>query len=448
MRVPEVMREFASILAAKGFQCWLVGGAVRDMILGKESDDFDVATDARPEEVMGIFRSVIPTGIKHGTVTVRFKGIEVETTTFRTEEGYSDGRHPDTVEYAKDISEDLSRRDFTMNAMALDCSSGELRDPFGGTSDIASRSIRAVGDPRERFSEDGLRPLRAVRFASVLGFSIQDETLVAIPPSLGKTALVSSERVRDELSKILEGPFPLRGLELLRDTGLLGLILPELDLLRDIEQSPPHAFNALDHSFLACAGSPPRLTMRWAALLHDSGKAEARTVSDEGIVRFIGHEAASARIARIVLMRLKYPLALVDRVVSLVALHMAKYEDSWTDAAVRRLIARAGKDMIDDLLLVLEADEYGLRGESKPDSAIPRLRERITALRLADAVFSLKELAIGGDDLLSLGFKPGKRLGTALAELLDAVLEDPGLNEKERLISISRKILERDGQGG
>ncbi len=447
MRVPAIMKEFASVFSAKGRQCWLVGGAIRDMLLGKPSEDFDAATDAPPEEVMGMFRSVIPTGIKHGTVTVRFKGHEIETTTFRTEAGYADGRHPDSVAYAADIREDLSRRDFTMNAIALDCASGRLLDPFGGEADIRSRVVRAVGDPDLRFGEDGLRVYRAVRFSSVLGFELEPATLAAIPRVLDKAAAVSAERVRDELGKILAGKDPYRGLSLLDSTGLLARAIPELSALRKIEQSPPHAFDALEHSFRACALASPRPAVRWGALLHDLGKAECRTAEADGTVRFIGHERVSARMAREILLRLKHPVAFADRVSFIISHHMTRYDESWTDAALRRLVSRVGKDVLPDLLDLLDADEAGLKGAPRPESAVPRLRERLDEVLASDSAFSLKDLALGGDDLIALGLPPGKRIGMALGELMEAVLDDPALNERERLMEIAKMIVERDSRG-
>ncbi|MDR1617948.1 MAG: polynucleotide adenylyltransferase, partial [Treponema sp.] len=251
-----LLKEVAALFTAEGRELYLVGGAVRDLLRGEKPADWDLATDALPEEVIALFRrrryTVIPTGIKHGTVTVRYRGHSLEITTFRTESEYRDGRRPEKVEFAPAIGEDLSRRDFTMNAAALKLPGGGLVDPFGGAGDIAGRLIRCVGNPAERFAEDGLRPLRALRFAAQLGFDIEEATLQAIPGALPVTAKVSAERVRDELDKILLSPRPSAALRPMETTGLLALLLPELADCRGVEQKGFHRFDVLDHSLLAC----------------------------------------------------------------------------------------------------------------------------------------------------------------------------------------------------
>ncbi|MDR2110763.1 MAG: polynucleotide adenylyltransferase, partial [Spirochaetaceae bacterium] len=247
-----ILKELAAVFRDRGKQVYLVGGAVRDMLRGKPPKDWYLATDALPEEVIAMFRggkrrcSVIPTGIKHGTVTLRYQGRFIEVTTFRTESGYSDGRRPDQVRYAASIGEDLSRRDFTMNAAALELPSGRLTDPFDGAVDIGRRLIRCVGNPGERFAEDGLRPLRAVRFASQLGFTLEEATLAAISPALGTTAKVAPERLRDELDKIIDSGNSRTAFSLMEQTGLLKLLIPELASCRGIEQKGFHRFDVLD----------------------------------------------------------------------------------------------------------------------------------------------------------------------------------------------------------
>ncbi len=413
------------------------------MVMGKMAQDYDIASEAKPEDVIRLFRSVIPTGIKHGTVTVRFKGQSIEVTTFRTDADYQDGRHPTSVSFSTDIRQDLMRRDFSMNALALNCSTGELLDLHGGQIDIQAKLIRAIGDPRERFSEDGLRPLRAIRFASVLGFSIEEKTFAAISECLDKVAKVSMERVRDEFSKILLGPQPGLGLSLLQASGILGLILPELSQLSAIEQSPPHHFNALEHSFHACAGSQPHLELRLAALFHDLGKKDCRLIREDGSVAFHGHEKRSAEVSGALLRRLKYPNAVIEKVCHLVLHHMTRYDDSWSDAAVRRFISRVGPQALADLLDLLEADEYGLEGRSLAGSGLWKFRERIAKLLATDSALSIKDLAINGDDLAAIGLARGRQMGLILKELLEAVLEDPTLNTKEKLAEIAVKLGEK-----
>lgn len=445
LRVPQVLREFSKPFAASGLQCYLVGGAVRDMALGKEPQDYDVATDARPEDVMRLFRSVIPTGIKHGTVTVRFMGYSIEVTTFRTEADYDDARHPTTVAYSAELSEDLKRRDFTINALALDCATGALRDEHGGREDLKAGLIRAIGDPTERFAEDGLRPLRAIRFGAQLGFRIDERTFEAIRGTHERTMMVSAERIRDELCKMLLSPRPMEAMRNLEASGLLALILPELAALRGLEQSPPHSFDALDHSFHACQGSPARLELRLAALLHDLGKLDARMEKPDGTIAFHGHERVSEEKARAIMLRLKFPNSTIDSVCLLVRHHMTRYEEGWTDASVRRFIARVGEERYPDLLYLLEADDYGLSGRPAGSDRMDLFRKRIDAVLEHDHALSLKDLSVKGRDLEAIGIKPGKTMGAILSQLLEAVLEDPELNNREKLLAIAAKLKESLG---
>lgn len=440
--VPPILSEFSRAFRAAGRKCFLVGGAVRDMVLGAEPQDFDVATDARPEETTRLFRSVIPTGIKHGTVTVRFKGHSIEVTTFRTEADYDDARHPRTVAFSDDISEDLRRRDFTMNALALDCVTGELVDQHDGRGDLERKLVRAIGDPRERFEEDGLRPLRAIRFSAQLGFRVEEATFAAISPAIPRTRMVSAERVRDELCKMLLSPRPLQAMLLLEASGLLAALIPELADLRRIRQSPPHRFDAFEHSLHACQAAPLRLVPRIAALFHDLGKADSLSERPDGTLHFIGHEKSSEAKARAILTRLKFPNAVIDSVSRLVLNHMTRYDQGWTDGAVRRFISRIGEEHYPDLLDLLEADEYGLEGKQPASDRMRLFRKRIDAVLAADHAFGLKDLAIGGRELAQLGIPRGKRMGIILNGLLEAVLDDPALNDRERLLVIAARMNE------
>ena len=364
----------------------LVGGAVRDMLRGAKPKDWDLATDAPPGEVAEIFggarpkAKVIPTGIKHGTVTVLYKGRGIEVTTYRTESGYGDGRRPDRVDYAATIEEDLSRRDFTMNAVALRLVPGGIRgkkvDPFGGEADVRAGVIRCVGDPAERFAEDGLRPLRAARFAAQLGFRPEARTLEAMAGALASSAKVSAERVRDEIEKILASPRPSDGFRLMEETGLLGLFLPELAACRGIEQKGFHRFDVLDHSLLACdyaaeKGHPP--PSRLAALLHDCGKAVTQGIDEAGVRTFHRHEEASEKIARAVLGRLRFANALADSVCVLVREHMFHYKDEWGDAAVRRFVVRVGRGNLPGLYRLRMADAFATAGCPPPRASFCRL---------------------------------------------------------------------------
>ncbi len=442
---PRELYEFARVLADAGKSCFLVGGAVRDYLLGREVSDFDVATDARPEEVIKAYKRVIPTGIKHGTVTVLFKGMEIEVTTFRTESSYADGRHPDSVEYASTIGEDLSRRDFTMNAMAFDLGARDLLDPHGGREDLARRLVRAVGDPLERFREDGLRPLRAIRFASQLGFKIEGGTLAAIGPSIVRFRLVSAERVREELQKTLLSPVPSLGLRLLEETGLLAAISPELIGCRGVEQRGMHVFDVLDHLYASVDASPPELVLRLAALLHDIGKPAAKKEKEGEDPTFYRHEEYSARDAEALLKRLRFPNAVTDEVVHLVRLHMFAYDDSWGDPAVRRFLARVGPDSLDRLFALRVADGTGIIGRPVDPRGLDPLRERIAAVLAAKEAFGIADLAVKGGDLSSIGIPPGPKMGMMLKELLETVMDDPALNERGRLLEIAGKLKPKYG---
>jgi len=451
MRIPRVVREFAAPFRESGFQCYLVGGAVRDTLMGRAHTDFDIATDALPEQVFSLFRRVIPTGIKHGTVTVLFKEITFEVTTFRTETGYSDGRRPDSVAFAPTILDDLSRRDFTINAMAYDLRKDEIIDPHAGRRDLAARVIRAIGDPAERFREDGLRPLRACRIASQLSFTVDEATKAAIPGALDILAKVSAERVRDEVLKTLESPLPSAGFFLMRDTGILRVILPELLEGVGVEQGSLHCYDVFTHSLYACDAAPrSSLTLRLAALLHDIGKPRTRAVGPEGRPTFYSHEKASALMTEEILTRLKLPLAVVRDVSHLVAHHMFNYQEEWSDAAVRRLIARVGEQKIDDIMALRRADQIGMCRENA--SAFPQglsdFASRVHTVMENARAFTVRQLAVDGHDLMErLAIPPGPTVGVILNELLQAVLEDPALNEKERLLEIAGR-LNRDRLGG
>lgn len=444
LRIHPFIHEIAKIFDKNGKQVYLVGGAVRDLILGKQVKDWDIATDARPEEVIKLFRRVIPTGIKHGTVTIRYKGLSVETTTFRTESVYSDSRRPDSIAYARTIEEDLSRRDFTMNAIAVRIQDGSIIDPYKGQKDIECKLIRCVGVPEERFMEDGLRLVRGIRFSAQLGFSIESGTLAAIPGALDSCAKVAVERIRVELDKILESPRPSEAFLLMEKTGLLKLLIPELLACRGVEQKGFHRFDVLDHLLRACDAAPAdRLTVRLAALLHDIGKPEVQKKDEKGIWTFYRHEVVSARIAHGILKRLRYPGVVIADVVHLIEIHMFHYEDTWTDAAVRRFIVRVGEACLPDVYALRWADATATTGMEAPAGLNQALADRVQAILDAGRALSLKDLAINGEDLAEIGVPRGKRMGILLNELLESVLDDPELNTKERLLEIGRKLNER-----
>ena len=454
VKIPAILNKMNEIFESNGFEAYLVGGAVRDMLMKKEPHDWDVTTNAKPEQVIAIFRKVIPTGIAHGTVTVHFMGKEIEVTTFRTESDYSDGRHPDKIEFTGKIEEDLSRRDFTMNAIAASLKDGKIKDPFCGNRDILAKCIRTVGNPLERFSEDGLRPVRAVRFASQLGFKIEEKTMEALgnPEVLRKTASISTERFRDELMKLMTAEKPSEGLKLMESCGILKIFMPELLDGRNCIQSDDrgyHIFDVLDHNLYACDGAPKeKPLLRFAALLHDSGKPASRTEKNESgimIVNFYNHEVYSEKIAEKIMTRLKFSNAQIEYVCHLIKQHMFHYEPVWSDSAVRRFLVKAGSEYIEDLFDLRLADMYGKYNENVRihDSAacesLLEFKERIEQQKNANSALSLKDLAVNGKDLISIGIPAGKQLGMILNELFEAVLEDPAQNSREKLLEIAEK---------
>ena len=458
IKIPDILKKMNKIFAQHGYKAYLVGGAVRDMLMGKEPHDWDVTTDATPEQVMSIFRKVIPTGIAHGTVTVHFMKNEIEVTTFRTESDYSDGRHPDKVEYTGNIEEDLSRRDFTINAIASYLGDGTITDPFHGRDDIKRKVIRTVGNPLERFSEDGLRPVRAVRFSAQLGFEIERETLKAIsePEILKKTSGISLERFRDELLKLMKAEKPSAGLKLMEESGILDIFIPEFKKCRGCIQGDfrgYHQFDVLDHLFYACDGAPAsKQNVRLAALFHDIGKPDVKRVipTPQGDqFTFYNHEAKSQQITKEILFRLKFSNAEIANICHLVVNHMFNYTQDWTDAAVRRFLAKIQAENLEDLYDLRLADIYGMnnapvRGQdSRTIALLNELKDRISKETEKNSVLSLKQLAVNGKDLMKNGISAGKDLGFVLNQLLETVLEDPSQNEKEQLIKIALNIYKK-----
>ncbi len=334
-------REVCIKLQAAGHEAFVVGGAVRDLIRDLHPDDYDLATSATPEEVQQLFPRVIPTGIDHGTVTVLHRRKTLEVTTFRTESGYSDARHPDFVEFVATIEADLARRDFTINGMALDPVSERFLDPFGGEADLESGTVRAIGNPDKRFAEDALRLLRAIRFATQLGFIIEIGTWDALVRIAGSLRLVSHERMRDEINKILASQQPSVGFRLMSDSGLLRIVLPELAAGVDVEQRGDHRFDVFEHSVRTCDDAPrENLTVRLAALLHDIAKPAALTVDADGCRTFHGHDEQSAIQAESLLRRLRYPNVINNQVTHLIRQHMFHYTPEWRIMANRQTYYR------------------------------------------------------------------------------------------------------------
>lgn len=431
---------FARRFREADHQLYLVGGAVRNLLLGKPPVDFDFATDATPEEVQKLFKRVLPTGIDHGTVTVLFKGAQYEVTTFRTETGYSDGRHPDEVRFADTIEEDLSRRDFTVNGIALELPSEAVVDPFNGREDLRRRIIRAIGEPRERFAEDGLRLLRAVRFAAQLDFTIEEPTFAAIRQESHRLAPIARERVRDELEKSLVSDHPAKALRLLRDAGLLKETVPELAECPGSSAGSDASYDLYEHLARVTEFVPPRLELRLAALFHDVAKAWTLALSEDGRIAFPGHDRLSAETAEQRLTELRFPNRVVERVTHLVRHHMFGYSSEYGDPAIRRLLARHGRERLEELIILRRADVAGKRGKPLPLPLMDELQDRISRIVAEASALSRKELAVNGKDLMDLGIPKGPAIGRVLDLLLQTVLDDPEMNTKEQLLPLAKNL--------
>jgi len=420
-------------LKDKGFKCFLVGGSVRDILLDRIPEEWDLTTDAPPEIVSRSFHKVVPTGIEFGTVTVLVEDGTFEVTTFRKDEKYTDGRHPSQVKYSKNLEEDLSRRDFTVNAMAYDPTTDEFIDKFGGQKDLSAKLIRTVGQPLDRFSEDGLRSVRACRFAAQLAFEIEKQTFEAISKTLHITKKVALERVHDELVKMLSAPKPSLGLEYMRRSGLLKLFIPELELGVGVEQPAQfHKWDVYYHSLYSCDAAPAdNLPVRLAALLHDIAKPLCKKEDT-----FYGHDQKGREMAEDILRRLRFSNEHIEKVGLLIANHMFNYESSWSDAAVRRFVRRVGPNNIPDLFALRSADTKAM--EREIDSAyLSELQRRIDKILAEENALHIKDLKVNGADVMKqLDIPPGPRVGKVLEGLLEKVLDDPSLNEREKLLGL------------
>jgi tRNA nucleotidyltransferase (CCA-adding enzyme) len=442
--VPSDVRDVAARLGEGGHRSWIVGGCVRDALLGRTIGDWDVATSARPEQVLKLFRKAIPTGIEHGTITVVTRSRHVEVTTLRGETTYSDGRRPDSVHYVDDIAADLARRDFTINAIAVDTHSGALVDPFGGQADLAARVLRAVGRAEERFAEDGLRCLRAARFVATLDVTLDPATERGIASALGTYAKVSAERVRDEWMKTMKARAPSRAFEVMRTSGMLGITCPELVESYGCTQNKHHAFDVWGHAMACLDAAPAAPVLRVAALLHDVGKPRTRAFSDKtNDYTFYDHERVGAEIADPVLKRLRFSNDERARIVALVRHHLVCWEPSWSDAAVRRWVKRVSPELLEDLYALCLADAEGKGFDAQPErTRIAGLRAHVERIMAESHAFTTRDLAIDGRALMSeLDRGPGPWLGKVLEGLLDRVLDDPSLNERSRLVQVARELV-------
>ena len=432
LSLPNFVSALMDRLETAGFPTYAVGGCVRDMWLGLTPQDYDLCTAALPEQTEAVFvdYDLVLAGKKHGTVGVITPDGVVEITTFRTEGAYVDNRHPDWVKFVPDIREDLARRDFTVNAMAWSPSRG-FADPFGGQADLRAGILRAVGDPATRFQEDSLRILRGVRFAVRFNLQPETATLHAMKSLAPLMENLARERVFDELCKLL----PLVNAQNLQTFGsILASVIPELQPMIGFDQhSPHHAYDLFTHTAYVVEHTPPQLSLRWAALLHDTGKVPTFTQDANGRGHFYGHAKESAAFADQILRRLKAPTALREEVVTLIELHMTKLEPE--KKVLRRWLSRLGAPMLQQLLTLQQAD---MRSKGTDITAEFQIFDRIYALlaeiNAENACLSLKDLAVNGNDLIALGYT-GKAIGITLNRLLELVLDEQLPNRKEDLLN-------------
>ena len=437
------MRDICKELRKAGERAWVVGGCVRDTLRGERVNDWDVATSARPEKVQKVFRRVIPTGIDHGTVTVLWKGEAFEVTTLRGEGQYSDGRRPDSVVFVGDIDQDLARRDFTVNAIAYDPVDEQLADPFGGLQDMQKKVLRAVGDPSERFGEDGLRILRGARFVATLDFELETDTEAAFRGALDTFGKVSPERVREEWLKTMKARAPSRAFDVMRRTGILEVTYPELLEQVGCEQNKWHAYDVWDHTMHVLDESEGDPVERIAALLHDVAKPRTRAHSDKtNDWTFYHHEKVGADMADRWLRDYRFSNQERDLITGLIRHHLICYSSEWTDAAVRRFIKRVGSDQIDPLLRLGEADALGKGREVEAElAALAELRKRVDKAMQEGSALSTGDLAIRGNDVIPLlDGGAGPAVGKLLRALLERVIDDPSLNTRDKLMPIAEEL--------
>ncbi|MBI5045092.1 MAG: HD domain-containing protein [Candidatus Levybacteria bacterium] len=453
--IPKNILDAAKVFEKENFSLYLVGGCVRNILLGKEVKDWDFTTNAKPEEILKLFPDCYYDNT-FGTVGVPLKNngeteTVLEITTFRTEEGYSDGRHPDKISWGKTIDEDLSRRDFTINAIAIPINkklikgATEIIDPFNGQDDLDKKIVRSVGDPNERFKEDALRLMRAIRFAAQLNFEIEKETLLAISNDSQLLDGIANERIHLELIKILASEYPYEGILLLKNTGLLAYILPELLEGINISQKRPgrhHTTDVFDHNIFSlkfCPSSDP--IVRFATLIHDIGKPRVATKDENGYVIFHNHEIVGAKMAHEICERLRFSKKERERITKLIRWHMFTVDEHITDSAVRRFIRRVGTENVKDMMDLRIGDRLGGGTQTAESWRLKLFKKRVEE-QLAPAPFSVNDLAIDGNDIMKeLKIKPGRQIGELLQKLFEEVDEDLSKNTREYLLKRLKELV-------
>ncbi len=447
--IPEDIVKLNRTFEEAGFEIYLVGGCVRNMLLNKEVKDWDFTTNATPEEILALFPDGFYDNV-FGTVGIPLKSengevVKVfEVTTYRTEEGYSNRRHPEKVTWGKSINEDLSRRDFTMNAIALKIIGEknnptiEMVDPYNGKEDITNKIVRAVGNPQERFKEDALRLMRAIRLATQLSFSIEEKTLSAIKEDAQFLSEIAKERIKDEFMKILGSEYPFEGIMLLKNTGLLEHILPELLEGVGISQARPgrhHTTDVFTHNVFSlkfCPSTDP--LVRFATLIHDVAKPRVLGKDEEGYVIFHNHEIVGAKMAGIICDRLRFSKKEKEKITKLIRWHMFTVDEHITDSAIRRFIRRIGIENVQDMMDLRIGDRLGGGTQTAESWRLKLFKKRVEE-QLAPAPFSINDLAIDGNDIMKeLNIKPSKQIGEILQKLFEEVDEDLSKNTKEYLL--------------
>jgi len=470
--IPDYIIFVGEELQKNGFEAFLVGGCVRDILLNRKPGDFDIATNAYPEEIIKIFPKSIPTGAKFGTITVVVpdssgENFSVQITTYRSEEDYFGARWPSKVNFTRNIKDDLSRRDFTINALAINLQEFDntnvtnkeiILDLFGGLKDLDLKIIKTVGDPIERLSEDGLRSVRACRLASQLEFSIEPNTFEAIKQTLHITKQISVERFREEFEKLIyKSSKPSVGLRLMYECGILQIFIPELCEGAGVVQPQFHVDDVFEHSLKTLDIAPDEIKI--AALFHDIAKPRCKTEDEKGI-HFYGHDILGAQMSEEILKRLRFPNHVINEVKTLIRWHMFYYPSAdwrenknektehlhgWSDSAIRRLINNVGGvKMIDKLLKLRIADASANPKSDFNPSEIEALSQRIADVLQKSTALTIKDLDINGKDLMeNFGIKPGKQIGDILKYLLDKVIEEPGFNKKVDLLRLAKEFIEK-----
>lgn len=441
IKMPGKVNKIIGVLQEAGFEAYAVGGCIRDSLLGRTPNDWDITTSAKPMEVKALFSHTIDTGIQHGTVTILLDREGFEVTTYRIDGEYEDGRHPKEVSFTGSLEEDLKRRDFTINALAYNETAG-LIDIFEGQKDLKDGIIRCVGNAEERFTEDALRMLRAIRFSAQLGYRIEENTLAAIHKLAGNLEKISAERIQTELLKLMVSPHP-DYLRTAYECGVTKVFFPEFDLAMETPQNHPHhCYNVGEHILHSLMEVPADKVLRLTMLLHDIAKPQCLTVDEKGITHFHGHEEMGAEMSRVILRRLRMDNDTTDKVCRLVRFHDYGNGVAPDRRIVRRAVNKIGEDLFDDFILVKKADllaqsmylrEEKLSNLAAWDACYREIRE-------AEECVSLRTLAVNGRDLIAAGLQPGRELGNILKQLLDEVLETPEKNEKDYLVSRAKEL--------